>query len=235
MMSLPVMLALMAGLSIPMGALISARPGLREFCTKNGIDSFISSFGGGALLAAIALVLVPHGLRDATFLSAPAAFLAGGLVVWGLSVVIHKFGGAASQFTAMLLDFIPESVVLGASAATGSGTAYLLAGLIALQNMPEGFASWHEMSCSDMSRRRLLTLFVLVPLAGPLAALLGQAFLASTPHALALLMLFCSGAILYLIFEDIAPGAQLKHTQFPAIGAVCGFMLGMMGSLIIGH
>lgn len=232
-MSLPVMLALMAGLSIPMGAVISSRPILREFCTRNGIDSFVSAFGGGALLAAIALVLVPHGVESSTLFTAPLAFLGGGLLVWGVTVYLRRVGGSAFQFMAMMLDFIPESIVLGASSAAGSGAGYLLAGLIALQNMPEGFASWHEMSCSRISRKRLVAIFLLVPLAGPLAALLGQAFLTSTPSALSFLMLFCSGAILYLIFEDIAPSTRMKHSQFPAVGAVCGFMLGIVGYMVI--
>lgn len=235
-MSLPMMLALMAGLSIPMGAMISANTWLRNLCIENEIDSFMAAFGGGALLAAIALVLVPHGIRDATLFTAPLSFLCGGVMAWGLSALIKRTGSSASQLLAMQLDFIPESIVLGASAAAGSGSgaAFLLASLIALQNMPEGFAAWHEMRSSGLPRSRLIAVFASAPLVGPVAAWLGFSFLSSSPHPLALLMLFCSGAILFLIFEDIAPSVKLKHTQFPAVGAVFGFMLGMIGAMIIG-
>lgn len=43
-------------------------------------------------------------------------------------------------------------------------------------------------------------------------------------------MLFCSGGILYLVFEDIVPRAHLENESFPALGAVLGFLLGMVGT-----
>jgi zinc transporter, ZIP family len=52
-------------------------------------------------------------------------------------------------------------------------------------------------------------------------------------HILGILMLFCSGGILYLIFDDIAPRAHLKHHDFPAVGAVSGFLLGLVGTMLI--
>lgn len=232
-LSLTLALALAAGLSIPAGALISSNTWLRSTCLQHEIDSFVSYFGGGALLAALALVLVPFGMENTSVISAAIAFLIGGIVFWQLSSWVKRKGNTASQFLGMLLDFIPEGIALGAAAATGSNTGYLLAVLIALQNMPEGFASFHEMRAGGISKKRLWMIFLAAPLAGPLAAWLGFSFLSASSQFLGLLMLFCSGGILYLIFEDIAPGAHLKHRDFPAIGAVSGFLLGMMGTMII--
>lgn len=235
MTTLPLTLAiaLAAGLSIPVGALISSNTWLRSICFQHEIDSFVSYFGGGALLAALALVLVPFGMENVPLLSAAAAFLIGGVVFWLLSSWVKRKGNTASQFLGMLLDFIPESIALGAAAATGSNTGYLLAALIALQNMPEGFASFHEMRLGGIAKKRLWIIFLMAPLAGPLSAWLGYACLSASTQSLGLLMLFCSGGILYLIFEDIAPGAHLKHRDFPAIGAVSGFLLGMVGTMLI--
>lgn len=133
----------------------------------------------------------------------------------------------------MLLDFLPESVILGSAAASGTGAGLLLGALIALQNMPEGFAAFHEMRSGGVPTRRLTLLFLAVPLLGPLAAWIGYTWLPIGSHALGLLVLFCSGGILYLIFEDIAPGAKLKHRDFPAVGAVLGFLVGMLGVMVI--
>lgn len=226
-------LALVAGLSIPAGALISSNVVMRTVCLQHELDSFISYFGGGALLAAIALVLIPHGIEHTTVLSASLAFLIGGLAFWQLSSWVKRSGNTASQFIGMLLDFIPEAILLGAAAATGSSAVYLLAGLIALQNVPEGFAAYHEMSSSGKPRKQLWLIFLTAPLAGPLAAWAGFSWLPVNYGTLGLLMLFCSGGILYLIFEDIAPQAHLKHHDFPAIGAVTGFLLGMAGTMMI--
>jgi ZIP family zinc transporter len=226
-------LALLAGLSIPVGALISTNTWFRTTCFEHEIDSFVSYFGGGALLAAIALVLVPFGMEHNDILSAAAAFLAGGVGFWQFGSWMKSKGGTASQFTGMLSDFVPESIALGAAAATGSKTGYLLAALVALQNMPEGFAAFHEMLTGGIPKRRLWPMFLTVPLVGPLAAWLGYACLSTSNYFLGLVMLFCSGGILYLIFEDIAPGSHLKYRNFPAIGAVSGFLLGMLGTMLI--
>lgn len=232
-MALTVVLALAAGLSIPIGAAMSANRRLRALCIQNELDHFVAAVGGGALLAAIALVLLPFGIEHTSIISASTAFLSGGVVFWLVSRWLGARGGAPSQFLGMLLDFVPESVALGASAATGSTTAYLLAVLIALQNMPQGFVAHHEMLAAKVPRAKLWLLFLLAPLAGPLSAFIGNAFLSANHWPLAMLMLFCSGGILYLIFQDIAPQTKLKHHHFPAVGAVLGFLLGMVGTMVI--
>lgn len=226
-------LALMAGLAIPVGAVVSAIPWLRTFCFEHEVDSFVSYFGGGALLAAVALVLVPFGMEHTHVAAAATAFLIGGMVFWLVSWWLKRRGTTVAQFLGMLLDFIPEGIALGAAVATGSHVAYLLALLIALQNMPEGFASFHEMRRGGMRLGRLWIIFLLAPLVGPIAAWLGFAFLAAEDHALGLLMLFCSGGILYLIFEDIAPGAHMARETLPAMGSVAGFLLGLIGAMVI--
>lgn len=232
-LTLTLSLALVAGLSIPVGALISSSVSLRSICLQHDLDSFVSYFGGGALLAAIALVLLPYGIEHVSVLSTAFAFLMGGLVFWQLDSRLKRSGSTASQFIGMLLDFIPEAMLLGAAAATGSNIVYLLALMIALQNMPEGFAAYHEMHDSGKSQGRLWLLFLVIPLAGPLAAWLGFSRLSTSNETLGVVMLFCSGGILYLIFDDIAPRAHLKHRDFPAIGAVSGFLLGLVGTMLI--
>lgn len=226
-------LALLAGLSIPAGALVSMTPVLAAFCRRTELDSFVSYTGGGALLAAIALVLIPRGLEESSILPVVFAFTLGGLVFWQFSAWAVRTQNTASQFMGMVLDFFPEAVLLGTAAAAGSNVAYLLAGLIALQNMPEGFAAHHEMRKSGIPRRRLWTIFLSAPLLGPLAAWLGFSWLSTSEQTLSFILLFCSGGILYLIFQDIAPGAHLKHHSFPAIGAILGFLLGMVGTMVV--
>ena len=232
-LALTLSLALAAGMSIPVGALMSSLVSLRSISLQHDIDSFVSYFGGGALLAAIALVLLPYGMEHVSVLAASFAFLIGGLAFWQLDARLKRAGSTAAQFIGMLLDFVPEAILLGAFAATGSSVVYLLAGMIALQNMPEGFASHHEMHESAGSNGRLWLMFLAVPLVGPLAAWIGFSWLSTNTAIIGVVMLFCRGGILYLIFDDIAPRAHLKHQDFPAIGAVSGFLLGLVGTMLI--
>jgi len=226
-------LALVAGLSIPAGALMSSSSAVQSFCRRKELDSFMSYFGGGALLAAIALVLIPRGTEHLSVLLTSCAFALGGLTFWQFSSWATRTRNTASQFMGMTLDFVPESILLGVAAASGSSVAYLLAGLIALQNMPEGFAAYHEMRESGTSRGRLWVMFLSVPLLGPLAAWLGFVCFSLSEQLLGLFLLYCSGGILYWIFQDIAPGAHIKRKSFPAIGAISGFLMGMVGTMML--
>jgi ZIP family zinc transporter len=47
-------------------------------------------------------------------------------------------------------------------------------------------------------------------------------------------MTFASGGILYLIFQDIAPQSKIKNHWIPALGAVLGFAIGLLGKKLIG-
>jgi len=171
-------------------------------------------------------------MEDVSVFPASAMFFLGGVLFWQVSGWTRRSGTSASQLVGMMLDFVPEAIVLGATAAADSAGAYLLAGLIALQNMPEGFGAFHEMQSHQASAKRLWTIFLAAPLAGPLAAWLGFAWPSISEEGLGLVMFFCSGGILYLIFEDIAPQAHLRQRDFPAIGAVLGFLLGMVGAML---
>jgi len=226
-------LAWMAGLSILAGALVSSNVVLRDACLRLKLDRFVSYFGSGALLAALALVLIPRGVEQLSVLAVAASFGLGALVFWKFSVWTSRTNNQISRFVSMLLDFFPEVILLGALAASGSNAVYLLAGLIALQNMPQGFTAFTEMDANMRSRTCLLIIFFTVSLLGPLGAWLGLAWLSTSDSLLALVLLFCSGGILHLLFQDIAPRSHDEDDTFAAIGAICGFLVGLVGTMLI--
>jgi len=48
-------------------------------------------------------------------------------------------------------------------------------------------------------------------------------------------MLFASGGILYSIFQDLAPQVKLEKHWAPPMGALLGFVLGMLGLMLTTH
>ena len=110
----------------------------------------------------------------------------------------------------------------------------MLAVLIGLQNLPEGFNAYRDLrSISQASRQRILGFMLLLALLGPLLAITGWFYLSGNVAMLGVIMLFASGGILYLIFQDIAPQSHMKHHWAPPLGAVLGFCLGMLGNSIM--
>ncbi|GAB4373581.1 MAG: divalent cation transporter [Kiloniellaceae bacterium] len=227
--------AALAGAAMPLGALVARMEHIRPAWLETEFRHSVIAFGGGVLFAAIALVLVPEGRAALTAPAALSAFGAGGLFFFLVDRLIERRGGAGAQLMAMLLDFVPESLALGATFAAQKSVGLLLTVLIALQNLPEGFNAYRELRASGRLRPRTILIgFSLLALLGPLVAAIGHVWLRDLHEPLGALMLFAAGGIFYLIFEDIAPQAKLEYHWAPPLGAVAGFMLGMAGDALIG-
>lgn len=221
---------LLAGLAMPLGAIVAC---FESKWINDEVKHGVIAFGGGALLSAVALVLVPEGIAHLNPLSACVFFIMGGISFMYLDILLKKINTPASQLAAMISDFIPESIALGAAFATGSDHAFVLAGLIALQNLPEGFSAYRELNESpSFSTRKILVIFSLMAFLGPIAGVSGYLWLSGYPVVIAAIMLFASGGILYSIFQDLAPKVKLENHWAPSMGAVLGFVFGMFGLMI---
>ena len=233
-LTLALLLSLAAGLSMAVGALIAVKQHIARDWLRQEVRHTVIAFGGGALLAAVALVLVPEGAKHHTPFSATLMFVGGGVVFMPIDRALAAKGGAMSQLLAMLLDFVPEAIALGAALAVGGGQAFLLAFLIGMQNLPEGFNAYREIRDSGgLAPGKTILAFAGLSLLGPVSAWLGFAVLVNMPVILGGIMLFASGGILYLIFQDIAPQVPLKRSWAPSQGAVAGFALGLVGHLLV--
>nr|WP_252738729.1 divalent cation transporter [Colwellia sp. D2M02] len=216
-----------------LGAVIARFENIAKDWLEQEFRHGVMAFGGGALLSAVALVLVPEGIAHLTPTWACLWFIVGGASFMLLDIFLNKINTPASQLAAMLSDFIPESIALGAAFATGSSSAFLLAGLIALQNIPEGFSAYRELNASGAYKpRKIIILFTIMALLGPIAGISGYFWLADLPNVLAAIMLFAAGGILYSIFQDLAPQVKLEKHWAPPMGAVLGFVLGLLGFML---
>ncbi|PAV27137.1 divalent cation transporter [Tamilnaduibacter salinus] len=242
-----VLMATLAGAAIPAGAFLGRLQPLFQRWLDTEFRHSVIAFGGGALLAAVSLVLVPKGMESLSVGWIVVGMLGGGIAFGMLDAVLSRLKGSVSQLVAMLADFIPEALALGALFAANGNGAYVLALLIGLQNLPEGFNAFRELTASDEPAREhrgrtaqdmadrpvLLWFLLLVPL-GPLAGLAGHFWLVDQAATLGFIMMFASGGILYLVFQDIAPQARLERHWAPSLGAVAGFLLGVLGHLAVG-
>lgn len=230
-----ILYTLIASSCIPFGALIASKENIRPKWLENELRHFVIAFGGGILLAAVALVLVPEGINyiNHSFYSV-IWLLVGGVVFFIIERMMGLHRREKPQFMAMLLDYIPESLALGGAFAIGLHSAPLLAIFIGLQNLPEGFNAYRELrTLSGSNTRNILgMMFLLVPI-GPIIAIVGYVYLSHHTVLLGATMLFASGGILYLIFQDIAPQSKMRRHWAPPLGAVFGFCVGMLGNNLI--
>ncbi|MBU0673536.1 MAG: divalent cation transporter [Proteobacteria bacterium] len=231
-----IMYSFFSGVTVFLGGLLS------KYFESNFHDGFVKdeilhtsiAFGGGIIVAAVAFVLVPEGMRLLPLVPMAVIFLTGAILFFYLDRFIEKKGGTISQLLAMLMDFVPEAIALGAIFATDNKLGLLLAIFIGLQNFPESFNSYLDLRNSGYSSRKCLIILFLLSFSGVISATSGYYLLSTLPKLTASMMLFSSGGILYLIFQDIAPMSKLTKSWFPALGASLGFLVGMIGQKILG-
>ncbi|MDT8398120.1 MAG: divalent cation transporter [Pseudomonadales bacterium] len=224
----------LAGLAAFAGGAIAATESSIETETKREIIHGIIAFGGGILLAAVAFALVPEGMAVLKPLSLMLAFCSGGALFCFLEAWLSRRGGIKAQFTAMLLDFVPEAVSLGAVFGHDPRLGLLLALFIGIQNLPEGFNSFREIVKSGLSLRATYTVLLSISLLGPVSAAAGYLFLQEHVKLTAGIMSFAAGGIVYLVFQDIAPQATMRRHWTPPLGAVLGFAVGLIGKQLLG-
>lgn len=224
----------LAGAASFVGGVFAWTEGTAETKAKREMVHGLVAFGGGILVAAVAFALAPEGMALLPPLWLAGLFLGGGVAFCCLDAWLAQNGGSRAQFMAMLMDFIPEAISLGAVFGHDRHLGFLLAMFIGAQNLPEGFNAYREVVGSGSKPRKVLVVLLAISLLGPLAACIGHLFLQNQPQLTASIMSFAAGGILYLIFQDIAPASKMRRHWAPPLGAVLGFIVGMIGKQVIG-
>lgn len=230
-----IVLTIAAGICIPLGGLIASFEHIRPNWLKHEFRHFVVALGGGVLLGAVATVLVPEGISSmGDSIWAIPSFMLGGLAFFWFERLLGLKRREAPQLTSMLLDYLPEAIALGGLVALGSPLAPLMALLIGLQNLPEGFNTYRELEKKGgHSSKNILFSMSLLVVIGPISGLFGYYFLAGHQAVLGALMLFAAGGILYIIFQDIAPQSRLDKHWLPPLGAVLGFSIALFGEMLL--
>ncbi len=234
-MSEVIVYSFFAGITIFVGGFLGRA--FEKFFKKTVEDYILHwsvAFGGGILIAAIAFVLIPKGMDTFSVGIMAAIFLAGALTFFFLDKAIEEKGGTLAQVMAMLMDFIPEAIALGSVFAHHHNLGILLAFFIGIQNLPESFNAYFDLRKSNNLPKNILATFFVLSFLGVVFALLGKYFLSDQPQLADGIMLFSAGGILYLIFQDIAPLSKMRHRWEPALGAILGFLIGMIGAKACG-
>ena len=225
-----------AGSCIFIGGVLASFEHIRPQWLEKEFRHFLIAFGGGILLGAVTFVLIPEGIssmNDSMF--AIPIILAGGFTFFVIERALGLRRRESPQMMGMILDYVPEAIALGGLVALDSPVAFLLALLIGLQNLPEGFNAYRELiTHHHKPKQTLLTMGTLAAI-GPVAGLSGFFFLSNHQNVLSAIMLFSSGGILYLIFQDIAPQSRMKKHWGPPLGAVFGYSLALFGKMLVGN
>ena len=215
-----------------------------------------TAFGGGILLAAVALELVPEADVGAGTALTAAGLLAGTLVYVGADAWLsrdpsmrasRRMGHAAAAGRPMemprdhseaargesiaagiFVDGVPESIALGLTIAEGEIGVALLAGIL-LGNVVEAYGAAQPILAGGHTRRFALLLLGGIGLSLALATIVGGTLLADASEKLiGTAQAVAAGAVLAVISIAIMLYAFSQVSRMVATATVAGFITGYL-------
>lgn len=208
----------------------------------------VMAFGAGVLISAVAFELVQEAFDTSAGEGGVAAgLLVGSTVFFVGDGVIDRMGGekrkhsggAQAEGTALaivlgiILDGIPESVVLGLTVLQGGGVSVAFLVAVLLSNVPEAFSASAGLDRAGWPRWHVIGLWALVTVVCGFAALAGYALFGSAaPHTLAFVMSFAGGAILTMLADTMMPEAFEHGGRLVGLVTTFGFALAFAISVL---
>jgi ZIP family zinc transporter len=201
----------------------------------------IMAFGAGVLISAVAFELVQEGFETSGGEGGIALGLLTGSVVFFLGdSLIGRLGGgerksplggqaagaALAIVLGIVLDGIPESLVLGLTVLEAGtvSAAFLVA--VFLSNLPEAIAATTGLAQAGWAKKRILGLWALVMTVSGLAALAGYVLLdTASPRTIAFVLAFAGGAILTMLADTMMPEAFGHGGKLVGLATTLGFGL----------
>lgn len=134
-------------------------------------------------------------------------------------------GAPLAIWLGIMLDGIPESLVIGASVgSTGVVSLSLLAGLF-LSNYPEALSSSVGMRQQGMTFRRIFLMWSSLMLLTGIGAALGVVFFSGAPPVIySLVQGIAAGAMLTMIAQTMLPEAYFKGGSITGFATLLGFL-----------
>jgi ZIP family zinc transporter len=226
-----IILSLFAGGTSFIGAIIGWR---MKFSKQYML--FFTAFGAGILMSAAIFEMIIEANKVLGIVITFLAFIIGAIIFTLADIIAERKGGGAGILLGIGLDAIPESLAFGAL--IGSGSAFALAILIGIQNIPEGIASFKEMTSGDTafktSRKALLAVGIVsvIPL---FMGLIGYFYLQSMLNIISIVLATSAGGIFYMLYYDMIPKAREEKNWSPTFGSVFGFIIGFAIVVTIGN
>jgi len=197
--------------------------------------AFFLGLAAGVMLAVVALDLVPSILVGGTWREGLLGLASGG---FSLAWADTLFQGEASSSNWAALGYLvmlgialhdfPEGIAIALGTRLKVRTGMAIAMGVGIHNIPEGMAMAVPLLNGGVSRVRVLLQVLLVATITPLGTIAGQAAIAFFPAFLPFLLGVAAGAMLYLVFYHLIPGALRLRTRASHLG----FWLGV-GMIVV--
>ena len=227
---------LLAGSSVLLGGWLTL-----SIRVSNRALGLIMGFGSGVLISAVAYELVGEASATADQGSSVALGLFAGCgVFFAGDVLVDRMGGGDRKsidgeqasgsglaiVLGMVLDGIPESIVIGVGLLQGAGVSVAVLVAVFLSNLPEAIAATAGLLTSGWAKSRIMALWITVTVVSGLSALVGYVlFEDASGNTLAFVLAFAGGAILTMLADTMMPEAFEHGGRLVGVFTTIGFAL----------
>lgn len=217
--------------------------------TKRALG-LIMAFGAGVLISAVAYDLVEEAQSKAAGSGRVAyGLFAGALTFFVGDAFVDRAGGgdrkrsggtgAAAEggsfalpvVLGIVLDGIPESIVIGLSLLGGEGVGVAVLAAVFLSNLPEAMAATTGLRVDGWAGTRILALWAAVAVVCGGASFVGyRVFDTAGPESIAFVEAFAGGAILTMLADTMMPEAFEHGGKAVGLLTTLGFGLAFLVS-----
>ena len=252
-------LVLLTALGVGGATIVGALIGFAFKNLSHRFSDIILSFAAGVMLAAAVLGLILPSVEYGSAYGLPLALVmtVAGVFVGALCLNLvdkivphlHALAGVESEehhneglskvllfVMAIAIHNLPEGIAAGVGFGSGNeGQALIIAGGIALQNIPEGMVIIAPMLASGVSKKRTLLIAALTGLVEVVGTLIGYFAVSISTAILPFALAFAGGTMLYVISDEMIPETHAHGSQRGATySLLAGFSLMMCMDFLLG-
>lgn len=224
---------------------------------KNEVERFLLGFASGVMIAAsvwsllIPAIEIEETNNSIAWIQPSIGFASGILFLLLIDIIIPyfkfnketKLKRTTMLILAVTIHNIPEGMAVGAIFAgflsgnagiTYAGALALSIG-IAIQNFPEGAIISMPLKSEGYKKNKSFIIGTLSGIVEPIAAVLTILLTNILTPLMPFLLSFAAGAMIYVVSEELIPGANTqKQSSIGTIGVGLGFMIMMILDVALG-
>lgn len=206
------------------------------------------AFAGAIMVTIVFTGLLPEALETAGIIPTLIGVIAGVLLIVAADKIIpeEKFTGNGNSDARLIksgvvlalgiaLHNIPEGLAIGVGYIADERMGAAIAITMLMQNIPEGMSMAAPLYAGGMSRKRIIGITALSGVPMGIGVLIAALFTNISPALLSFGLGFASGAMLYIVFDDMVPSVRsLGKGSGPVLGSIIGILIGVSLSFL-GH
>jgi zinc transporter, ZIP family len=230
---------LLATSSLIIGGIIASRVSISK-----RVLGIIMAFGAGTLISAVSYELIFEALKLGKGTGFPVfGIFAGALTFYFSEKLIDKMsksshaekqaseqsGLLVPMVLAIILDGIPESIVIGLSIFEGGAVSMAMLVAVFVSNLPEAIAGTTGMKSAGWSRFKISLLWLIIALVCAFASVAGfSIFSRASNNWLSFIQAFAGGAILIMLANSMIPESYERGGKLAGLFTILGFSVAVM-------